>query len=67
MARAAVRGRAHRGRRFDRRGYDARRLGDEFAARLQLRSDPRGVIDGWVAVVDEAMRPSTIGVWLSRG
>lgn len=52
------------GRRFDRRGYDARRLGEEFAESLRLRSDPQVVIAGWAAVVDVSMRPSTIGVWL---
>jgi hypothetical protein len=51
-------------RRFNRAAYDAQRLGEQFATTLQVRADPRAVVETWVAVVAEAIGPRTIGVWI---
>ena len=51
-------------RRFNRSRYDAERVMGEFAASLQDRVDPDGLVDGWVGVVSETMQPSSLGVWV---
>lgn len=51
-------------RRFNRSRYDTEQVMDEFAASLQDRIEPDGVVDGWVGVVSETMEPAAMGVWL---
>jgi hypothetical protein len=51
-------------RRFNRSRYDAEKVMEGFAGSLQDRVDPDGVVDGWVAVVEETMQPSSVGVWV---
>ena len=50
-------------RRFNRSRYDAERVMDEFAGTLRARTDPVGVVDGWMGVISETMQPAAIGVW----
>jgi hypothetical protein len=51
-------------RRFYRSRYDAERVADEFASRLQDRTDVDRLSDDWVAVVAQTMQPSSLGVWV---
>lgn len=51
-------------RRFNRAKYDAERVTAEFGSDLHLESDPGQILEGWLRVVDETMRPSTLGVWV---
>jgi hypothetical protein len=51
-------------RRFYRSRYDAERVADEFASRLQDRTDVDRLSEDWVAVVAQTMQPSSLGVWV---
>jgi hypothetical protein len=51
-------------RRFNRSHYDAARVLESFAASLQARVDPDGVMHDLVEVVREAMQPSAVGAWM---
>lgn len=51
-------------RRFNRARYDAERVTAEFGSRLRVESDLGEIVEGWLRVVDETMRPSALGVWV---
>jgi hypothetical protein len=51
-------------RRFDRAGYDAQRTAIDFAAGLRDQVDLSSISNDIADVVETALRPSTIGVWL---
>jgi hypothetical protein len=51
-------------RRFNRSRYDAERVMSEFVGSLRDRTDPDGVVEGWVGVVSETMQPTSVGVWV---
>jgi len=53
-------------RRFNRARYDADRLAIAFADRLRDEVDLTAVSGDIAGVVDRALRPSTIGVWIRR-
>jgi hypothetical protein len=53
-------------RRFDRAHYDAQRTVAEFSDRLRDEVDLASVSGDIVGVVDTALHPSTIGVWIRR-
>lgn len=53
-------------RRFYRAAYDAERTLDVFAQRLADQLDLEALTGELVAVVDEAVRPRTLSVWLRR-
>jgi hypothetical protein len=38
-----------------------------FTGSLQDEVDPDQVVDGWVSVVNETMKPATSGVWMRDG
>jgi hypothetical protein len=50
--------------RFNRTRYDAERVIAGFTGTLRDEVDPDTVVDGWVAVVSETMRPVSAGVWV---
>ena len=50
--------------RFNRARYDAERTATDFADRLRDEMDLASVSGDIVGVVDTALRPSTIGVWI---
>jgi hypothetical protein len=52
--------------RFNRARYDADRLATAFTDRLRDEVDLSAVSGDIAAVVDVALRPSTIGVWIRR-
>jgi len=52
--------------RFNRARYDADRLATAFADRLRDEVDLTAVSGDIAGVVDAALRPSTIGVWIRR-
>jgi hypothetical protein len=52
--------------RFNRARYDAERTATDFADRLRNEVDLAAVSGDIVGVVDTALRPSTIGVWIRR-
>jgi hypothetical protein len=52
--------------RFNRARYDADRLATAFADRLRDEVDLTAVSGDIAGVVDGALRPSTIGVWIRR-
>jgi hypothetical protein len=52
--------------RFNRARYDAERTATDFAARLRDEIDLASVSGDIVGVVDSALRPTTIGVWIRR-
>jgi hypothetical protein len=52
--------------RFNRARYDADRLATAFADRLRAEVDLTAVSGDIAGVVDGALRPSTIGVWIRR-
>jgi hypothetical protein len=53
-------------RRFNRARYDAERTVNEFAGRLQDVVDPDAVRADLAGVVDAALEPTHVSVWLSR-
>jgi hypothetical protein len=53
-------------RRFNRARYDAERTVNEFAGRLQDVVDPDAVRTDLAGVVDAALEPTHVSVWLSR-
>ncbi len=52
--------------RFNRARYDAERTATDFADRLRDEMDLASVSSDIVGVVDTALRPTTIGVWIRR-
>ena len=50
--------------RFNRARYDAERTATDFAERLRDEMDLASVSGDIVGVVDTALRPATIGVWI---
>ena len=52
--------------RFNRARYDAERTATDFADRLRDEMDLASVSGDIVGVVDTALRPTTIGVWLRK-
>jgi len=53
-------------RRFNRASYDAERMVNEFAARLQDAVDPDVVRADLAGVVQSALEPTHVSVWLSH-
>jgi hypothetical protein len=51
-------------RRFNRSQYDTGLVMDRFAGSLRERVDPEDVVEGWVGVVEDTMRPSAVGIWV---
>ncbi len=51
-------------RRFNRSRYDATLVVERLSGRLRERVDPEGVVDDWMAIVEEAMEPTALGVWV---
>jgi hypothetical protein len=54
-------------RRFYRQKYDAAQTLAAFAATLRDEVDLQDLTESLLAVVDEAMRPTHLGLWLSAG
>ncbi len=52
--------------RFNRARYDAERTATDFAERLRDEIDLASVSGDIVGVVDTALRPTTVGVWIRR-
>ena len=52
--------------RFNRARYDAERTAVDFAERLRDEVDLVSLSDGIAIVVDTALRPTTIGVWIRK-
>jgi hypothetical protein len=52
--------------RFNRARYDAERTAIDFAERLRDEVDLVSLSDGIAIVVDTALRPTTIGVWIRK-
>ena len=53
-------------RRFNRARYDADRIVAAFAARLQDAVDLNSVRDALASVVDQALEPAQVSVWISQ-
>ena len=51
-------------RRFNRSGYDAERVVEEFSARLRDEVDLKELTADWVGVVQETIQPSSVSVWV---
>jgi hypothetical protein len=54
-------------RRFNRARYDADQMVSEFAARLKDAVDLDSVRDDLTGVVQQALEPAHVSVWISRG
>ena len=52
--------------RFNRARYDAERTATDFAERLRGEVDLAALSDDIAGVVDTALRPTTVGVWIRR-
>jgi hypothetical protein len=52
--------------RFNRSRYDAERVIDRFSEGLRDEVDPERVVEGWVSVVNETMKPVTSGLWVRQ-
>jgi hypothetical protein len=52
--------------RFNRAHYDAERTAIDFAERLRDEVDLVSLSGGIAIVVDTALRPTTIGVWIRK-
>jgi hypothetical protein len=50
--------------RFNRRRYDAARTIDAFSARLREQTDLDTLSTELLAVVDQTMQPTQVGLWL---
>jgi hypothetical protein len=50
--------------RFNRSRYDAERVMTTFSGSLRDEVDPDRVVDGWMSVVIETMKPATAGFWV---
>ncbi|MGH8948541.1 MAG: hypothetical protein ACRDXF_06730, partial [Acidimicrobiia bacterium] len=50
--------------RFNRTKYNAERVMSGFTGTLRDEVDADMVLDGWVGVVSETMRPVAAGVWV---
>jgi hypothetical protein len=53
-------------RRFDRARYDGDRTAAAFAERLREQVDLAGLESDIAGVVDNALRPTSVGVWIRR-
>jgi hypothetical protein len=53
-------------RRFDRARYDGDRTAAAFAERLREQVDLAGLEADFAGVVDGALRPTSVGVWIRR-
>ena len=53
-------------RRFDRARYDGDRTAAAFAERLREQVDLAGLEADIAGVVDGALRPTSVGVWIRR-
>jgi hypothetical protein len=53
-------------RRFDRARYDGDRTAAAFAERLRERVDLAGLEADFAGIVDDALRPTSVGVWIRR-
>lgn len=51
-------------RRFNRSGYDAERIIDEFSAALQVRHQVEEIMTGLVDVVSSTFQPTATGMWI---
>ena len=51
-------------RRFNRSGYQAEAVSEEFAARLRQQLSSQEIMDLWKEAVQEALQPQSAGVWL---
>ena len=51
-------------RRFNRSSYDADLIAEGFAARLRDQVDADRLADDWATVVNKALQPSALGVWV---
>lgn len=51
-------------KRFNRIRYQADKVAEEFASRLQASLTPHQLVDIWVQTVDTHFQPSTSGAWL---
>lgn len=51
-------------RRFYRSRYDTQQVADEFAARLRDQVDLDLLIEDWLGVIDETMKPQAARVWV---
>lgn len=53
-------------RRFNRSGYQAELLSEEFATRLREPLTSQEIISLWSQTVEETMEPQAAGVWLKE-
>jgi hypothetical protein len=53
-------------RRFDRARYDGDRTAAAFAERLREQVDLAGLEADFAGVVDDALRPTSVGLWIRR-
>ena len=51
-------------RRFNRSSYDAELIAEGFSARLRHQVDADRLADDWATVVNKALQPSALGVWV---
>ena len=52
-------------RRFNRSGYHAQQISDEFAAHVRSGLTTEELSDRWVRTVNEALQPTSAGIWLN--
>lgn len=53
-------------RRFNRSGYQAQALSDEFAAKLREPLTAQQLVQEWTLTVEEALQPNAHGIWLKQ-
>jgi hypothetical protein len=53
-------------RRFNRSGYRAQEISDEFGVTLQESRSPDQLVDYWTTTVANVLQPIAIGVWVNR-